>query len=105
MLKEISIDKSRVHFLGRVPYQNYLQALQISSVHIYLTIPFVLSWSMLEAMAVGCPVIGSNTAPVREVIENGKNGQLVDFFSMTEIADAVDKLITDFNNTELRNCG
>ncbi len=100
MLKEISIDESRVHFLGRVPYQNYLQALQISSTHIYLTVPFVLSWSMLEAMAVGCPVIGSNTAPVREIIEHGKNGQLVDFFSMTEIADAVDKLITDFDNTE-----
>lgn len=93
MLKEVRIDESRVHFLGQVSYLQYLQALQISSAHIYLTVPFVLSWSMLEAMATECAVIASNTPPVSEVIKHGKNGLLVDFFSPKEIADAVDKLL------------
>lgn len=93
MLKEIIVDESRVHFLGRVPYQSYLQVLKISSGHVYLTVPFVLSWSMLEAMAVGCAVIGSNTAPVREVMEHEKNGLLVDFFSPVNIADVVDTVL------------
>ena len=90
--KEVSYDKNRVHFLGKLPYADYLTMLQISSTHVYLTVPFVLSWSMLEAMAVGCVVIGSNTAPVSEVI-NGKNGLLVDFFSPSEIAAKVDNVL------------
>jgi len=93
MLKEVSVDENRVHFLGKMPYQDYLRVLQISSAHIYLTVPFVLSWSMLEAMSVECAVVASNTAPVSEVIKHGKNGLLVDFFSPTEIADTVDKLL------------
>lgn len=93
MLKEVQVDASRVHFLGRLPYQQYLQALQISSAHIYLTVPFVLSWSMLEAMAIECAVIASNTPPVSEVIKHGKNGLLVDFFSPTEIVDVLDSLL------------
>jgi glycosyltransferase involved in cell wall biosynthesis len=93
MLQELAIDDSRVHFLGKLPYAEYMKVLQISSAHVYLTVPFVLSWSMLEAMAVGCVVIGSNTAPVSEVI-NAKNGILVDFFSPSEIAEKVDDVLS-----------
>ena len=82
------LDLSRVHFLGRVDYETYLQVLRVSAAHVYLTYPFVLSWSMLEAMAAGCLVVGSATPPVREVID-GTNGILVDFFRPDRIAAAV----------------
>lgn len=82
------VDWSRVHFVGKLPYATYLQVLQVSRVHLYLTYPFVLSWSMLEAMAAGCLVLGSDTAPVRELIEHGRNGLLVDFFDTRQIAAA-----------------
>ena len=85
-----SLDPSRIHFLDRIPFEQYLAVLQVSSAHIYLTYPFILSWSMLEAMACGCLVIGSCTAPVTEVLEDGVNGLLVDFFSAQQIAGAVD---------------
>lgn len=90
LLSEVKIDASRVHFLGKIPYQHYLKVLQISSAHIYLTVPFVLSWSMLEAMSAECLVIASDTPPVREVISHQENGLLIDFFSPTAIADSVD---------------
>ena len=83
-----AIDTSRVHFTGRIPYAEYLKALQVSSAHVYLTYPFVLSWSLIEALSAGCLVIGSDTAPVREVV-NGKNGILVPFFDVDQIAERV----------------
>jgi glycosyltransferase involved in cell wall biosynthesis len=97
MLREVGeqLDMSRVHFLGNVPYEHYLKLLQISGVHVYLTYPFVLSWSLLEAMAAECLVVGSDTAPLREVVRDGHNGLLVDFFSTQAIAQAVDRVLDD----------
>jgi glycosyltransferase involved in cell wall biosynthesis len=94
MLQEVGnrLDLDRVHFLGRVPYDVYLNILQVSSAHIYLTYPFVLSWSFIEAMSCGCLVIGSATPPVMEVLEDGVNGLSVDFFSPEEIAGRVEEV-------------
>ena len=89
-LNEVSdrIDVNRVHFTGRLIYRDYLKALQISSAHVYLTYPFVLSWSFIEAMSCGCMLIGSDTTPVREVV-NGENGVLVPFFDHEQLANKV----------------
>jgi len=87
--------KDRVHFVGRLPRAQFVSLLQISSAHIYLSSPFVLSWSMLEAMAVGCLVVGSNTPPVTEVIVDGRNGLLADFFSPEEVAERVIEALSD----------
>lgn len=83
------LDMSRVHFVNRVPYQVLINLFNVSAVHVYLTAPFVLSWSMLEAMSVGALVVGSDTDPVREVIEHEHNGLLVDFFRPDQLADTV----------------
>ncbi|MDB5875111.1 MAG: glycosyl transferase, group 1 [Ramlibacter sp.] len=83
------LDMSRVHFVGRVPHPVLTQLMQVSAAHVYLTYPFVLSWSMLEAMSIGCLVIGSDTAPVREVIEHGRNGLLTDFFDTEALAHGI----------------
>ena len=76
------LDLSRVHFMGKIPYPQFVSLMQVSRAHAYLTYPFVLSWSMIEAMAAGCHVVASNTGPVAEAITNGVNGTLVDFFDV-----------------------
>lgn len=91
LLEELgdALDLSRVHFLGRVPYDVYIGALQLSRAHVYLTYPFVLSWSMLEAMSCANWLVASSTAPVTEVVRDGETGRLVDFFDPAALADAV----------------
>jgi glycosyltransferase involved in cell wall biosynthesis len=91
LLRELDdeLDLERVHFLGHLPFRHYLTVLQISAVHVYLTYPFVLSWSLLEALAAGCLVIGSRTPPVEEIINGGENGYLVDFFDVEGLADCI----------------
>jgi glycosyltransferase involved in cell wall biosynthesis len=87
------LDLSRVHFTGTLPYADYLRVLQVSRLHVYLTFPFILSWSMLEAMACGCLLLGSDTAPVQEVIEDESNGYLFPFHDPHALAAlAVDLL-------------
>ena len=95
MMNEIGNDlpKDRIFFTGQISYQTYLNVLQVSSAHIYLTYPFVLSWSFIEAMSCGCAIIGSDTPPVLEVLKDGENGLIVDFFSPTAIADRVDEIL------------
>ena len=89
MLEKFPLDRNRVHFTGLLPYDEYLKVLQASSVHVYLTRPFVLSWSMLEALCTGCLIVASDTPPVKELIQDGVNGLLVDFFQPQEIAARV----------------
>ncbi len=89
------VDWSRVFSVGKLPYADYLKVLQISAAHVYLTYPFVLSWSMLEAMAAGCLLVASDTAPVKEVIEDGQNGLLVDFFDYDRLANKITEVLAN----------
>jgi len=91
MLKELEgqLDTRRIHFTGRVPHPLMLDILAVSRAHVYYTYPFVLSWSMIEAMASGCHIIASDTAPVRDAIEDGVSGTLLDFFDVEALSDAL----------------
>ncbi len=91
----LDADWARVHFLGNLPYQQFVPLLQLSAVHVYLTYPFVLSWSLLEAMSVGCAIVASDTAPLREAIVHGETGRLVDFFDVPALAQQVCALLDD----------
>jgi glycosyltransferase involved in cell wall biosynthesis len=88
-------DWARVHFLGNIAYQHFIPLLQLSTVHVYLTYPFVLSWSLLEAMSVGCAIIASDTQPLHEAIKHDETGRLVNFFDVPGLADEVCALLDD----------
>ena len=101
MIEELQgkIDLERIHFLGRVPHQALITILQASWVHVYLSYPFVLGWSLLEAMACGCCIVGSKGMPVGEVIHDGVEGLLVSIHDSDNLANRVSALL---NNAELR---
>ena len=92
-LASLGIDAARVHFLGLVPLETLRSMFRITRAHVYLTVPFVLSWSMLEAMATGALVVGSDTAPVRELIDDGVNGLLTDFFDVDQLTERLDSVL------------
>lgn len=89
------IDLSRVHYVGRVSYAHYQLIMQLSTVHVYLTYPFVLGWSLLEAMSMGCAIVASDTAPLKEAIADGVTGRLVDFFDAPALARNTIELLAD----------
>jgi glycosyltransferase involved in cell wall biosynthesis len=97
MLNEVgaSLDMDRVHFTGRVAYDTYVKILQRSDTHVYLTYPFVASWSLREAMATGCALAASDTATVSEFVTHGKTGLLAPCLQPDAVADAVLRLLED----------
>ena len=92
-------ERRRIHFVGRIPYRLFVSLLQVSTVHVYLTYPFVLSWSLLEAMSVGCAIVASDTEPVQEVIHHNETGRLVNFFDSN---DLVKNMVDLLERPELR---
>lgn len=84
-----TVDWSRVHFVGQLPYRDLVSLLRLSRTHVYLTAPFVISWSMMEAMSLEKVVIASDNAPVRQFIEPDKTGLLVDFFNPVQLAETI----------------
>jgi glycosyltransferase involved in cell wall biosynthesis len=90
-----ALDWQRIHLTGYLSSQDYLRVLQASDAHVYLTVPFVLSWSLFEAMSTGCAVIGSATEPVEEVIRHGETGLLADLRSPEDIAAKISEILDD----------
>lgn len=97
MLQKLDLDLDRIHFVGKLPFARYVNLLQISSAHVYLTYPFVVSWSLFDAMSCACPIVASATEPVMEFVENNKSGLLFDFYNIDE---QVEKIEYALNNRE-----
>jgi glycosyltransferase involved in cell wall biosynthesis len=91
LLEELGddLDLARVHFTGNIAHRDLIDVFSVSSVHVYYTYPFVLSWSLLEAMACECLVIASDTPPVRDAIRNGKEGILLPFLHVESLSKAL----------------
>ncbi len=94
-VRELSLDPKRTHWMGALQEAEYHKVLTLSSVHLYLTVPFVLSWSLQEAMAAGCSIVASDTAPVQEVLKDSHSALLVDFFSPEAQVNAIERLLDD----------
>lgn len=95
ILSELPLDRNRLHFTGFLNRSDFQTVLQASTVHVYLTRPFVLSWSMLEAMSCGCALVASATPPVQEVVLDGVNGLLADFFAPMQLASRIEEVLAD----------
>jgi glycosyltransferase involved in cell wall biosynthesis len=93
VVQQDDYDLSRFLFVGLLPPPVLAEMFALSDLHVYLTVPFVLSWSLLDALACGCTVLASDTAPVREVITHGQNGLLADFFDVDGLADAASRIL------------
>ena len=89
------MDPNRLHILPALTYEKYLAVIQRSWVHVYWSVPFILSWSLMESLASGCCVVASATPPVEEMIQSGKQGLLVNFFDSDALAQQVDRLLQD----------
>jgi glycosyltransferase involved in cell wall biosynthesis len=94
-LETLDLDLSRIHFTGLVPFGTLRSVFRVSSAHVYLTVPFVLSWSMIEAMSTGVLLVGSDTPPLREMVTDGVNGLLVDFFDPKQIARRIEEALVN----------
>lgn len=106
MLSEVSLNPTRTHFMGKLPYETYKTVLQVSAAHVYLTYPFVLSWSMLEAQASGGLIVGSSTPPVEEIVEPGVTGYLAEFHDSSQITRKTVEAIEDSRHSrEIRAQG
>ena len=97
MLKELEgkLDLERLHFFGSIPHPQLIALLQVSSVHVYLSYPFIMGWSLLEAMACGCALVASEGMPVEEVVTNGVEGVLVPMDQPERLAQRVSALLRD----------
>ncbi len=93
VLSQDQYDPSRFLFLGRLPPTDLARLFSVSDLHVYLTVPFVLSWSLMDSLACGATVLGSNTGPIREMITPGKNGLLADFFDIDEFAKIMNQVL------------
>jgi len=97
MLDEVGdqTDHRRFHLTGPIEHDQIVDLLSLSWAHVYLTYPFVLSWSLLEAMACECAIVASDMPPVRDAIEDGVTGLLVDFFDAGQLATTIGRAIED----------
>ncbi|MGB3516483.1 MAG: glycosyltransferase [Elainellaceae cyanobacterium] len=93
MLDKLDLDLSRIHFVGIPPWNDYRTVFQASNVHVHLCRPFLLSWSLREAIACGCAIVASNTPPVLEVFDDVQNGALVDFFDVGALVFEIVQLL------------
>lgn len=100
MLEQLDLDMNRVHFVGSLPFNEYVNLLQISSAHVYLTYPFVASWSLLDAMSCACPIVASSTEPVMEFIEDDINGFLFDFYSTSGQVEKIEYVLDNKDKVE-----
>jgi glycosyltransferase involved in cell wall biosynthesis len=95
VMAQSSYDMSKFIFTGLLPVAKLVEVLSLSDLHLYWTVPFVLSWSLMDALACGCTVLASDTAPVREMIEDGKNGRLCEFSDVEDFASRAVEILRD----------